>query len=81
MIKLPEPEVIGVEEIDYGTFEVRKGYTDSQMRQAIKDALEKAMDQNWTEILREDQLVTWGDAETLGYRVVETLLKLKEQVE
>jgi hypothetical protein len=56
------------------------GYTESQMRQAIKDALEEAMDKNWTEILREDQLVTWGDAETLGYRVVETLLKLKESV-
>ena len=41
MIKLPEPEVIGVEEIDYGTFEVRKGYTESQMRQAIRDALEE----------------------------------------
>ena len=44
MIKLPEPEVIGVEEIDYGTFEVRRGYTESQMRQAIKDALEEAID-------------------------------------
>ena len=42
MIKLPEPEVIGVEEIDYGTFEVRKGYTEPQMRQAINDALEEA---------------------------------------
>ena len=80
-MKLPKPAGEMQFQHPSGNWGRLEAYTESQMRQAIKDALEKAMDQNWTEILREDQLVTWGDAETLGYRVVETLLKLKEQVE
>jgi hypothetical protein len=31
----------------------------------------KAVD--WVEVMREGQLVTWGDAATLGYRVVEAV--------
>ena len=41
-MKLPEPVIIGMEEVDFNTFEPRKGYTESQMRQAIRDALEEA---------------------------------------
>ena len=41
-------------------------------------ALEQAKQIDWTEIMREGQLVTWGDAETLRDRVTEKLESLKE---
>lgn len=41
-------------------------------------ALEQAKQIDWTEVMREGQLVTWGDASTLGYRVFEKLESLKE---
>ena len=41
-------------------------------------ALEQAKQLDWTEVMREGQLVTWGDAETLGDRVTEKLESLKE---
>lgn len=41
-------------------------------------ALEQAKQLAWTEIMREGALVTWGDAETLGDRVIEKLESLKE---
>ena len=41
-------------------------------------ALDEANQIDWTEVMREGQLVTWGDASTLGYRVFEKLESLKE---
>lgn len=41
-------------------------------------ALEEAKQIDWTEVMREGQLVTWGDASTLGYRVFEKIESLKE---
>lgn len=41
-------------------------------------ALDEAKQLDWTEIMRKEGLVTWGDASTLGYRVFEKLESLKE---
>jgi hypothetical protein len=34
---------------------------------------------NWTEIMREGALVTWGDAETLGNRVIAKIDAMKDK--
>jgi hypothetical protein len=38
---------------------------------AAIEALERLEQVDWTDVMREGSLVTWGDASTLGYRVVE----------
>jgi hypothetical protein len=86
MTELPQPDVM----LPHGKYEIltRKEmvsfYTADTVRQLIaqarEDALEEAIILNWTEIMREGALVTWGDAETLGDRVIAILDKLKEQV-
>lgn len=45
---------------------------------ARREALEDAKQLAWTEIMREGALVTWGDADALGDRVIEKLESLKE---
>lgn len=42
-------------------------------RDALKDALQALKNTDWTEVMREGALVTWGDASTLGYRVFERI--------
>ena len=39
---LPEPVIIGMEEVNFNEFEPRYGYTEAQFKQAVKDALEQA---------------------------------------
>ena len=39
---LPEPVIIGMEEVNFNEFEPRYGYTEAQLKQAVKDALEQA---------------------------------------
>lgn len=41
-----------------------------------EQVLKKATALDWTAIMREGSLVTWGDAETLGCRVVEHIRAL-----
>lgn len=40
--------------------------------------MEEARKLDWVEVMREGSLVTWGDAGTLGYRIVEKLESLKD---
>lgn len=47
-------------------------------KQALIDLLEAAIEVDWMQVMREGGLVTWGDADTLGDRVIEKLRKLKE---
>jgi len=45
----------------------------AQEIEQLRAALEKLEKTDWTEVMREGQLVTWGDAATLGYRVLEAV--------
>jgi hypothetical protein len=47
-------------------------------KQALIDLLEEAIKVDWTQVMREGGLVTWGDADTLGDRVIEKLQAMKE---
>jgi len=75
MIELPEP-VIAREECAVSSGEY---YTRDQMLQFRRDALEEAANISWVELMRDGQLVTWGDAATLGYRVIEMLRELEDE--
>jgi hypothetical protein len=50
-------------------------YTADQLRDYGRAEYLRALNQieqmDWVDIMREGQLVTWGDAATLGYRVVD----------
>lgn len=54
-------------------------YTAAQVAGAVlkarKAAYQELLNKDWTEIMREGALVTWGDAETLGDRVVAMILE------
>jgi len=87
MTKLPEPaillpegkwkfEVVGPVN---GTLKHCPVYTEAQMLQFRRDALEEAALLNWTEIMRDGALVTWHDAETLGDRVIEKIDAMKDE--
>ena len=76
MTKLPEPVIID-RHIPTGI--VTYGYTEAQMLQFRRDALEEAALLNWTEIMRDGALVTWHDAETLGDRVIEKIDAMKDE--
>lgn len=76
MTELPKPDC-------YDATEDVLAYLLTQMRDYGRAEYLRAIEQlekmDWVEIMREGQLVTWGDAATLGYRVVETCRALKEQ--
>jgi hypothetical protein len=55
-------------------------YSAEQIKQYGRDLLEAAIEVDWTEVMREGGLVTWGDADTLGDRVIEKLRKMKEKL-
>jgi hypothetical protein len=89
-MKMPEPKawikyLIGAEAKPNGqcydiVFTPVDGYSPLYDKQALRDLLEAAIEVDWTEVMREGQLVTWGDAGTLGYRVVEKLRSMKEKL-
>ena len=69
MTELPKPQWLG--DIP--------GYTEAQMLQFRRDALDEIALFNWTEIMREGALITWSDAETLGDRVIAKLDAMKDE--
>lgn len=79
-----EPETCNyiVDRCDHPPSETIDVYTADQLAAAVlaerNAALEEAKQLAWTEIMREGALVTWGDADTLGDRVIEKLESLKE---
>jgi len=75
MTKLPEIKRLGSDITRSGIY----GYTEAQMLQFRRDALKEVALLKWTEIMREGALVTWGDAETLGDRVIAKLDAMKDE--
>jgi len=54
------------------------GVPDAAFKLGRNAGLDEARKLDWVELMREGALVTWGDAGTLGYRVVEKLESLKD---
>ena len=51
--KLPEPVLIGMEQTNFNEFRAGYGYTEAQLKQAIKDALEQAAQECETHLHRD----------------------------
>jgi len=89
-LKMPEPQFripvasnagLGTDVSPITSILYTGAYSADQLKQFGRDVLEQASKEDWVEIMREGSLVTWGDAGTLGYRVVERLRALIKDIQ